>query len=742
MRAVVLVGVVALGATLAADYWRATPPDAYAEATFIGRASCIDCHAEEHQAWTGSHHDKAMDIASDETVLADFNNVSFEHLGLTSKFFRDADRFMVNTEGPDGQLQDFEVKYVFGVDPLQQYMVEFEDGRVQVLRISWNVEKQEWFYLAPPDVPNERLRPDDPLHWTGIGQNWNTTCAICHSTNLQLNYDVAKNEYHTTYSEIDVSCEECHGPASYHVELANRTSFFWDRQHGYGLAKLKGEDTKPQIEACAECHSRRSAVHASFRPGTPLLDAYEPALLQQGLYHADGQILDEVYVYGSFLQSKMHAKGVRCTDCHNPHSLEVKFEGNKMCSQCHEPAKYDTVAHHHHPQGTPSSQCVNCHMPARTYMAIDDRRDHSFRIPRPDLTVSVGTPNACADCHNKPEEDAEWAADAVREWYGPKRPDDPHWAPAIAAARSGAADAEGKLAALVDRPETPAIVRATAVELLAGAGTREGRTAIAKGRGDFDPLVRAAAVRSTDVSLAAEAIQTLAPMLQDPIRAVRVAAAMQLVGIPDEMLTPTQRDSLASGVEEYRARQNLIADHAAGHLNLAILARRTGDIRKSISELRTAIRIEPYLSGPRGELASLLTSLPEETRKEFDGLVQQLRQEEIDLLRRDTGFAPNAPALHYRLGLLLYQTGKLAEAETALRRAAEISDGSYQYWMTLALLQERRFAATDEPEHYKNAVKSLKKLEAIDPADRRAGQILTRMLESKKQRDGDKQPTE
>ena len=316
---------------------------------------------------------------------------------------------MINTEGPDGRMQDFEVKYVFGVEPLQQYMVELERpadaqaneiGQVQVLRVSWDSERKKWFYLNPPDV-NSKLDPDDPLHWTGITQNWNASCASCHSTDLKKNFNAMAGQYHTTFSEIDVSCEACHGPGSYHVELANRKSLFWDRKHGFGLAKLKTESNLPQIESCAPCHSRRTVVKEGFTPGCNFDDYFATQLIAEPVYHADGQIRDEDYVYGSFIQSKMYHNGIRCTDCHDPHSTKVKFNDNQLCTSCHQhPAgKYDSPSHHHHEPGTPGASCVVCHITSTTYMMVDSRRDQCFRVPRPDLSVSIGTPNACTACH-------------------------------------------------------------------------------------------------------------------------------------------------------------------------------------------------------------------------------------------------------------------------------------------------------------------------------------------------------
>lgn len=490
------------------DWYTVIPADS--PATYVGRSSCIQCHQQQADLFHGSHHDKAMDRATPETVLADFNDQSIEAFGIQSRFYKDGDKFMVHTEGPDGEMADFEIKYVFGVEPLQQYMVEFdrtagmpeaEIARLQVLSLCWDTKKKEWFHLQPPDV-KEKVEPSDPLHWTGRTQCWNTSCADCHSTNLQKNFDLKELTYHTTFSEIDVSCEACHGPGSHHVELAQSWSLFWDRKQGYGLAKLKGDDPTPQIETCAKCHSRRGSIKEGYCGGQPYHDFYTNELLTEQTYHDDGQIKDEVYVYGSFLQSKMYHEGIRCTDCHDPHSAKVKYDTNQLCTSCHaHPAgTYDTPNHHFHKAGSPGAQCVECHMPETTYMAVDPRRDHSLRIPRPDLSVKHGTPNACTQCHidatklpgaeqkqldgkqyldwlnlakSNQNVDAElkrldtWAQENVLKWYGAGR-QTPHYAETFHAVRQNGndADAHKKLSQMISDRNTADIVRGTAaVEL-------------------------------------------------------------------------------------------------------------------------------------------------------------------------------------------------------------------------------------------------------------------------------------
>jgi predicted CXXCH cytochrome family protein len=702
-RTTILLGSLALPAALWAgiDWYSALPADA--QATYVGRESCAKCHQNQVRNWTGSDHDRAMELPTEETVLGDFNNTSFTRFGVTTKFFRRDGKYFVNTEGPDGEFQDFEIKYTFGIRPLQQYMVEFPDGRVQVLRVTWDTRKNEWFYVTPSDVTDERIEPGDPLHWTGMGQNWNTMCAECHSTNVKKNYDLETDSYNTTYSEIDVSCETCHGPGSIHVELAQSNSLFWDRVHGYGLAKLKSVSSQPEIETCAPCHSRRSPVHPEFAGGDPYLDYYNPSLIHPGLYYTDGQILDEVYVYGSFLQSRMHREGVRCTDCHNAHSLKLKYEGNRLCAQCHQPGKYDSPTHHHHSDKV-ATQCVTCHMPATTYMNIDDRRDHSIRVPRPDLTVKLGTPNVCNDCHDKPAETAEWAADKVREWYGDKRPDDPHYAVALNAAQRGEEDGLKLLRDLLSRKESPGIIRATAMELLANYSNAESDRLCREGLRDANPLIRAAALEGLSSQALTQFADEVVERLQDSVRLVRVAVVRRLIREEDAFANLSEhRELLEKAIEEYVEGQDVTLDRGGTHINLAMLNKALGKNKAAEQSLATAIRLEPYLSGVRGELARMKEDSggdPEEIRR--------LREEEVKLMVRDSKFMPTNAQPHYQRGMLLYLLGRNEEAVEALEKACELAPDAFAYWVALERLCEK--------EHrWKLAMKALDNLYRLQP---------------------------
>ncbi|HYO23356.1 MAG TPA: multiheme c-type cytochrome [Lacipirellulaceae bacterium] len=728
--------VLAFSAWAAVDWYRVRPAAALRQATYVGRASCVECHRPQAEAFAGSDHDRAMEPATDSTVLGDFNNATFTRHDETTRFFRDGKRFMVNAEGPDGLYHDYEIEWTFGVRPLQQYMVRFPDGRVQVLRVSWDVLRKRWFYVAPPDAQDDRIAAGDPLHWTGLSQNWNTMCAECHSTDYHKNFNLADNTYHSEYNEIDVSCEACHGPGSLHVELAQEGSLFWDRNVGYGLTNsLKTASNVQQMETCAPCHSRRTMVHESYRPGESFYDNFEPLLLYNGLYHSDGQIADEVYEFGSFTQSKMYHKGVRCSDCHDPHSLKLKHPGNQLCGQCHQPGQYDGPMHHHHvaaADNAPETQCVTCHMPTATYMGVDVRRDHSFRVPRPDLTASLGTPNACGRCHAKPTEDAAWAAETVKRWYGPNRPDDPHYAAALDAAQRGDPQGEALLQSQLQRAALPDLVRATAVSLLSRYPTPASDRLQREALKHPSPAVRAAAVRALaedapermlahqqlrldaqdpsdplrqrqaaaelDRYVPTRLVGDVEPLLRDPVRAVRYAAAARLIAVAPALEQSQYQAVLDRAIQEFKEPQQLHLDRADAHMSLGSLNEQLKKLPEAIDAFRAAVRVEPHRTGPRAQAARLLDLLS--TDPQYAELhaktpvdpaeVRRLRMEEAELLARDAELLPDDVWPRYQRGMLLYLLGDLDGARLALEDACRVAPRDYESWMAYALVCEKQ----------------------------------------------------
>lgn len=680
-------------------------PPAPAGATFVGRAVCIECHREAYEKWRGSDHDRAMDAAADSTVLGDFEDAVFEGGGLTARFYRKDGRFFVRTQGPGGEPGDFEIAYTFGFEPLQQYLVPFPGGRLQALSIAWDTARGKWFFLYPDrDIP-----PDDWLHWTRNAQNWNGMCAECHSTNLVKHYDAETKTFRTTWSEIDVSCEACHGPASRHVEWAKLPPMARPATENYGLVmRTGGIGAGEFVELCAPCHSRRTQAGDYDHTKPRLMDDFVPALLEETLYYPDGQILDEVYVYGSFLQSKMFRNDVRCNDCHDVHALKLVEEGNALCLRCHQAEVYDGYDHHFHKQqheGKPSDGrlCVKCHMPERPYMVVDWRADHSLRAPRPDLTVKIGTPNACAQsgCHDdKPD---AWAAEHHAKWYGLARK--PHYGTVIAAARDGRPEIRDELIRLTGDALAPAIVRASALSLLERYPGEESASAFNRALQDGDPLIRHTAVDRAGAANEREFKELLTPLLFDSVRVVRMEAAARLAGLPERLFKPYQREALSEALAEYKRAMEYSLDFAyAGH-NLGVLYARMNAPALAERYYKAAIEIDDLFypavanlavlynaQGRNEEAEALLRRVLDAHPDQYDAahslglvLAEMKRYDEAAVfLDRAAKGVPDRARVFYNLGLTLEAAGRRVEAEGALIRAVELEPADFDFLYVLA----------------------------------------------------------
>ncbi|QFU77982.1 tetratricopeptide repeat protein [Halioglobus maricola] len=671
---------------------------------YTGSDSCSGCHAEEHALWQGSHHDLAMQVANEETVLGNFDNATFEYNGITSRFFRDGDRFMVRTDGENGELQDFEVAYVFGVTPLQQYLLPLDRGRLQALSIAWDARPaaeggQRWYHL----YPDEPIDANDPLHWTGPYQNWNTRCAECHSTDLKKNYDASTRSFNTTYEEIDVSCEACHGPGSKHLEDVHAGGFPVDLaqrgqwefpEEGAIAQRTEPLDSRTQVDSCGRCHARRGTL-GDYHYGADLLDTHRLSVLQSPLYHYDGQILDEVYVYGSFLQSKMHQAGVVCSNCHEPHSGEIRAPGNGVCAQCHKPATYDTPDHHFHETGSSGASCANCHMPESTYMGVDPRRDHSMRVPRPDLSVVMGTPNACNQCHT--DKSAEWALEALREKGVQYRDTGSHPARYFALANQGDARALPALAQLANDPGAAPIWRATAMEALGQNGGREATQTMAALLYDDDAIIRTSTVRSLDFIPLQQRYQVLVPLLNDPVTSVRMEVARQLASVPLDQIPEEQSKALERVFREYVTVMNQHADMPSVQLQLGMFYANRGDTPSAEKAYREALTLNRQLIPGYLNLADLLRG-------------QQRDDEARELLQQAIVIYPESGAALHALGLLETRSGDSAKALDYLSQAAQLETAGTRHRFVYAI-------ALHDLGDPQQAIRELEKLLSDVPSD-------------------------
>ncbi len=663
-------------------------------ATFSGSQTCASCHAKEFEAWRGSQHAAAMQDAREEAVLGNFENARMLFGGVPTTFFRRNDRYYVRTDGSDGQLATYEVKHAFGIAPLQQYLIELPGGRLQALGHAWDARPraaggQRWFHLFSERKP----KPGDTMHWTGIDQNWNQQCADCHSTNLRKGFDEHANRFSTTWSEISVGCEACHGPASNHLVWANKQDdwrrFDIDKGLSVALDERKGvawtrdadtgnptrsrpRSSNRELDVCARCHSRRSQFSDDHHAGQTLHDAFRLALIQPGLYHADGQQRDEVFTYGSFLQSKMHAQGVSCSDCHDPHTQRVRGSKQSVCATCHTPAKYDDPSHHHHARGTQAAQCTACHMPTTTYMIVDPRHDHSMRIPRPDRSVALGTPNACNGCHV--DRTAQWAADAVRRWYPQPRSGFQTFAEAFDAAERGAPGTRAMLIAIAQERAQPGIVRASALARLEDELSETSAGTVVTALSDSDALVRLAAVEALARTNLERSPRLLSPMLRDPARTVRMAAARGLAGPAERQMSAEVKASFDAALAEYLAAEHFVADRPEAHINIGMLALVRGRLDDAEASFRRALAIDPSFAPAVVSLADLKRN-------------QGMEADGERVLRAVLHINPDAAVARHALGLSLVRQKRMQEAVVALDAAARIApeNARYSYAYGIAL---------------------------------------------------------
>jgi predicted CXXCH cytochrome family protein len=660
-------------------------------AMFVGSEACASCHHAEADLWNTSQHTHAMQHATATSVLGNFDDTSFDYYGVHSRFFKKDGKFVVETDGPDGDLAAFEVKYTFGVDPLQQYLIEFPDGRLQALSIAWDSRPkdeggQRWFHL----YPNEEIKHDDILHWTKLNQNWNSMCAECHSTGVQKNYDAANDRFGTTWAEINVGCEACHGKGSRHVSWARdqqswspfgksddplkglvaflneRNGITWlpDPRTGNPQRSISPAMLRKEVETCGRCHARRGEFSEDWKPGQSLSETHTVSSLARGLYHPDGQMLDEVYNYGSFKQSKMFVAGVTCSDCHDPHSAKLRLSIDETCLRCHSSDKYSTVTHHRHEAVTPPLSCASCHMPTKTYMVVDQRHDHGFRVPRPDLSAKLGTPNACNDCHT--DKSPQWAASAVDRWHGSNRKGFQNYAEAFTTAWSDQPNAANLLAAVAADSTAPAFARAGALTELSSRASPSSINLARKSLSDPDPMMRIAAADMLEALPVAQAWPLASPLLTDSNHGVRIRAAALLAAVPTATLSPPDRERFERAADEFIAAQRFNADRPEARSALGSFLRQRGQPASAETEYKAALRLSPQYVPAAINLADLFRQLGRESESE-------------SVLRTALMTSARDAALHYSLGLTLVRLKRSDDAIEELGTAAALEPDRARY---------------------------------------------------------------
>lgn len=665
-----------------------TRPETIVPQTYVGSNQCQSCHSKEFTSYAASDHAHAMDTALPRSVKGDFNNSRFIYYGDTARFYQQDGQYFVHTRDSVGKPADFKVSFTFGWQPLQQYLVQFPDGRVQTLPYCWDTRPKEkggqrWFHLYGKD----KVLPGDELYWTEINQNWNNMCADCHTTNYAKRFDINSNTFQSTWGEGKVSCESCHGPASGHISwtaqkaVADSLKGFafdlagqqltWTMNAEKGIAfPDKNIRKTAQIETCARCHSRATRLTDTYYHGQPFLQSHIPVTVSMVNYHIDGQIREEDYEYGSFLQSKMYANGVTCVNCHDAHSMQLKAPGNATCNSCHSPAKFNLEAHTHHSENSIGSSCANCHMPVSTYMGVDDRRDHSIRIPRPDLSLTMGTPNACNKCHT--DKTVSWTAKAFTNWYGTKLPAGKTYGEHLFAISKNDAGSEASWYELLSSPAYPAIIKATVLDQYPNYLSPRTVELRQQNLQSPDPNLRRFALISLAAFPPEEILPRAKPMLNDPVLAVRTEA-INILSPQYASLDATTKQRFDQVMNEYLIIQRNMSDRPEGYMNQGIIFAATGRIQEAEQIYLLGLKRFPKFTALYANLADLYRGMGDEAKAG-------------DLLQIGLELEPKNATLHYSKALWYFRKKELKSGMVSLQKAIQLnpSDAGATYALAIA----------------------------------------------------------
>lgn len=661
-------------------------------------SGCVSCHQQQINDWEKSDHAKAMSIADKNTVLAPFAGEEVMHYQQKAKFFKNNNGFKV-TVSHGKNINTYTVDYTFGHYPLQQYLVQTKQGSYQVLPFAWDSRLkqdggQRWYH----NYQNEEITPQDRLHWQQPLQNWNGMCADCHSDGFKRNYDSDINQFSSTFTNINVGCVSCHGKMDKHDELTTlgadlnkrqnqqtitKKQGAWLREIGQNTAKWQGEKRENEfMDQCFACHSLRSPLNDGIEPKEAFLDQFTPQLLQAPNYHADGQIKEEVYVYGSFLQSKMYANGVNCLDCHDTHTMKVKVQGNGLCLQCHASEVFAQKQHHQHNQDSEGAQCVNCHMPETRYMGVDDRRDHSFKIPRPDLSKQFDTPNACTTCHEG--ETIDWALNALITWQKTPASDRDTRTHYLALQSGHSLSLEQHLAIVADS-QLDIMSRASALRLLPQSTQQLSSEQLKPYITHPQNLLRLAAANVAGLIHPGFRAELLAPLLTDKLKAIRVEAARGLVDvyIPEAYVADFNKSYQELDIAYMQSTWR-----GEGWLNIGALAMAKNDLQGTEQAFKKAIKVDRYYDqaysnlaefyrnqGKSSQVVSVLTkgvnTIPASALLNYSFGLHMVRQKDtnkaLDWFAKSMVLAPNDPHYAYVYCLALDGLGQTTKALTLLK---------------------------------------------------------------------------
>jgi len=648
--------------------------DAGKDSGYAGSVSCRECHEKFYTLWSTSHHGLAMQPYT-KAFAANNLTPQTEDITIKNKNYRFDIKKGIVTESFKKDRKNYPVKHVMGGKYVYFFLTPMERGRLQVLPISYDVRKKEWYDTTASFVRHFIETTDRPVDWKDPMLTFNTACYGCHVSQLKTNYDLKTDSYKSTWAEPGINCETCHGPGEAHNKMAKATP------KGQPLKELKIISTKTMTpeqrdHMCVSCHTKGGPITAGFTPGDRYFDHFDLTTLEHPDFYPDGRDLGENYTYTLWMMSPCVKVGkLECMHCHTS-SGRYRFKKEKFndaCMPCHDKHVKDPIVHTHHKPDSEGSKCISCHMP-KTEFARMERSDHSMRPPMPTASIAFKSPNACNVCHK--DKDARWADDFVHKWRT-RDYQSPviHVSNLIEAGRKREWNRLEEMLSYIANKDRDQVYAASLLRLLMACHDEKKWPVLIKALNDPSPLVRTAAAEGLQGYYTPESVDALLKTARDEYRLVRIRAISSLAAIPVEYIPEQQRKYFQSALNELKASLMVRPDDFGAHYNLGNYYMSLREYKKAVSSFETAIKLRPDAVVPYVNISMAYVNLGD--KKKAEGSLRKALKIEPE----------NAPA-NFNLGLLMAEMGRMENAENALMTAfmadPQMAQAAYNLCIILA----------------------------------------------------------
>lgn len=646
---------------------KAASPATEPAETYTGSATCKDCHEVFYEKWATSHHGLAMQPYTSEFAESQLEPHSSPLTIGKTQYQADIKAGLVREDGPEGE-KTYPIQHAMGGKNVFYFLTPRQRGRLQVLPLAFDARKREWYDTAGSMLRHFADEPDEAIDWREPQLTFNRSCYSCHVSQLEKNYDIDTDTYHTTWAEPGINCETCHGPAAAHLQAMENN----DEEL---RIIVNGDFTPEQTDGiCGPCHAKAYNLVPSFIPGDRFFDHYNMTTLEDRDFYPDGRDLGENFTFTLWRISPCVTKGnLDCTHCHTSSGRDRHAENpDQACMPCHEQHVTNPAAHSHHEADSEGSRCVTCHMP-RTVFARMQRHDHTMLPPTPGATIAFKSPNACNICHE--DHDAAWSDEWVRKWY-PRDYQAPllHRAGLIDAARKRDWKKLPGMLAYLQSDDRNEVFAASLIRLLESCESETKWPALIEALDDPSPLVRSSAATALGYSRDPKVRDALLAVVDDEYRLVRIQTAYALSHFPGEPTTEQKR-----ATDEYMTSILARPDDPGSYYNLGNYYFNRSQNERAVNAFETSLRLQPdyLLSLVNVALAYARQNEPHKAER---------------TLRKAIEIDPDSSPANFNLGLLMSETGRMAEAEKALRAAfkADPLFAAAAYNLGVLLAQDRR----------------------------------------------------